>query len=66
MRDRVTLYAVHFPWRWLDRLWLVLIALAFVLMAPIWAILMAERFGWGMVIGGVAIALLIRYRSSLV
>ena len=34
---------LRFRWRWLDRLWLTLIALAFLFMAPIWIALWWER-----------------------
>lgn len=47
--------------RWLDRIWLVLIALSFALMAPIWIILMSQRFGWRFVTAGVLLALWWRY-----
>lgn len=50
--------------RWLNRLWLVLIASAFALLLPIWVILMSERFGWRMVGGGIAAALFIRYHLN--
>jgi len=57
---------MRFKTRWLDRIWLCLITGAFAIGAPIWVLLMAERFGWRMVIGGVVLALVIRYRGSLV
>lgn len=33
-------------WIWLDRLWLCLIACAFLFMAPIWIILWYEKNPW--------------------
>jgi hypothetical protein len=56
---------VRFRHRWLDRAWLSLVAAAFLLLAPIWLILMVERFGLRFVIGGIALALIIRYFPSL-
>jgi predicted membrane chloride channel (bestrophin family) len=47
---------------WLDRVWLVAIAIAFAIGVPIWAILMSDRFGWPLVIIGIALALFVRYR----
>jgi hypothetical protein len=46
----------------LDRVWLCLIALALVVMAPIWFLIMVERFGWRSTVGGVLLALFIRWQ----
>ena len=54
---------MRFRWRWLDRLWLVAIALSFVFLLPIWLALSIERMGAGMVFGSIALALIWRYRS---
>jgi hypothetical protein len=32
--------------RWLDRIWLVLIAIAFAVMAPLLVLVWGERLGW--------------------
>lgn len=50
--------------RWLDRIWLVCIALSFCLLLPIWLILSIERMGYRFVFGAIALALIIRYRSN--
>lgn len=50
---------------WPDRVWLALVALAFAMLAPIWFLLMADRFGWAFVLGGITLALIIRYHGSL-
>jgi hypothetical protein len=34
---------MRFPWRWLDRVWLCLVALAFLIGVPIWIALWYER-----------------------
>jgi hypothetical protein len=36
--------------RWLDRLWLILVALSFLLLMATWIALYAERFGWPVVL----------------
>lgn len=50
--------------RWLDRLWLTVIALSFCLILPIWLILSIERMGWIFVTGAIALALVIRYHVA--
>lgn len=47
---------------WLDRIWLILIAVSFCVMVPIWLILSVERYGLVFVIGCIILALAIRWR----
>jgi hypothetical protein len=49
---------------WLDRIWLGLIALAFLVMVPIWLIIHVERYGLAVVLAVLLAALLLRRATS--
>lgn len=50
--------------RWLDRLWLGLIAVAALVMIPIWFILSIQRYGALFVCLSVAVALYLRWTAT--
>ena len=50
--------------RWLDRLWLVLIALSAAIAIPLWLILSVERMGWRIVLAYLFVAGWLRYSPT--
>jgi hypothetical protein len=50
--------------RWLNRLWLGLIAVSFVFLALVWVAVMTERLGWRVFGALLAGALVTRYWST--
>jgi hypothetical protein len=48
-------------WRFIDRVWLTLIAVSFCILVPAYAVVMIQRFGFVTVTGCWTIALLVRH-----